>query len=129
VSIYFTLITSKSEYYVYIKFWLQNNSYPWLRRRNSDPRWFLESIANGFLNLVLIVFSDDACFTLSADVRSQNDRYCYSDNPDEVKFYCVILYSESGVQWVRAKNSTPVYFKEANFDRYCKLIPTSVLGS
>ena len=26
------------------------------------------------------------------------------------------------------KNLALVYFKETNFDRYCKLIPTSVLG-
>jgi hypothetical protein len=43
------------------------------------------------------------------------------------KFFCVTLNSASGVQWVRAKNLAPVYFKETNFDRYFKLIPTSVL--
>ena len=107
----------------------------------------------------LISYSSfEACFTLSADVRSQNNRYCCLDNPNEVnplnaelnpiyhllallgahhilhvsrirvKFYCVTLNSESGVQWVRAKkNLAPVYFKEANFDRHCKLIATSVL--
>jgi len=49
------------------------------------------------------------------------------DNPDEVEFYCVILNSGSAVQLLRAKYLAPVYFKETNFVRYCKLIPTSVL--
>jgi hypothetical protein len=29
---------------------------------------------------------------------------------------------------VRAKHLAPVYFKETNFNRYCELISTSVLG-
>jgi hypothetical protein len=45
-----------------------------IQKEKSDSRWFLESVANGFLNLLLIVFSYEACFTLSAIVRSQNDR-------------------------------------------------------
>jgi hypothetical protein len=44
-----------------------------------------------------------------------------------MKFFRVILNSATDVQLVRAKNLAPVYFKEINFFRYFKLIPTSVL--
>jgi hypothetical protein len=43
------------------------------KARSRYCRWFQESVTNGFLDPELVFFSDEAWFTLSRNVNSQNN--------------------------------------------------------
>jgi hypothetical protein len=45
--------------------------------------WFQESVANGFLGPELVFFLDEAWFTLSGNISSQNNSYWCSGNPHD----------------------------------------------